>query len=933
MVTDRISALFQPAGKRFSILYGPGIEDTFLSGDLQELRLELALLAALKENGFNRVAFTAPHRPVFFLDDESRQLTFGDSIFDNNPDRRNFNSEMIFLNGGPLHNRLLIHPGTLSPTNGGMGDAHAIRLLDSLMQDANGVRTAVVFLQAESLIRYFQEGRTLAGILGEWTRLPRSNLNRCIFCFSADTYEELLSTGKNLPVPEIRTIINRNNRMLNESANLFRVGSPGKDEIQNLLELYEQQGFIQINPDDRPGLARWMSAEDCLLIGWAARLNSISYLDFKTARQQGWFSAVRNNDQTAEEQLIRLAGLKNVKERVAELAAWLQIERQRQGTSARAGDPPSLHMIFTGNPGTGKTTIARLFGEILHDLGYLKRGHLVEVTGRDLIAGHVGGTALKTHTVIDQALDGVLFIDEAYTLTESERGGFGQEALDALLTRMEDERGRLVVIAAGYSEKMENFRRLNPGLNRRFPVENILHFEDFSPEELWAILVNFLKSRSLVPDQTTRKALKEILTGLWKKRDRTFGNAGEMRNLAEAIDRRRALRLANLPEPDSNASPRQPVILEDIPEYYRRFLLPIQSQIEDVLEELNDLAGLEPVKDYLNNLVHRIHLDRLRKEHLPDFSPASPIRHLVFVGSPGTGKTTVARLVGKIYHSLGLLTGGQCVEVSRSDLVAGYVGQTAQKTMACVERAIDGVLFIDEAYSLNGQSGNDFGKEAIDTLVKAIEDYKDRLVVILAGYPDEINRLIRSNPGLKSRFATPLVFPDLSGEQMGQILEILAKKERFTLPEKIKGLAVDTLLSHRQASPASFGNARAVLDLFDQMKNNLARRVMKTIQLRNDATLENGVIVFEIEDVPDPLYLIELAPFSQKWKKASEHERPSGSIGNIFPEVTDGRSGAPEPAEEFPEDGDTIPGVPGGPGDPPASPDPERYQSPGSNTG
>jgi len=183
------------------------------------------------------------------------------------------------------------------------------------------------------------------------------------------------------------------------------------------------------------------------------------------------------------------------------------------------------------------------------------------------VAEYVGGTAIKTNHVIDQALDGVLFIDEAYTLTETDRGGFGQEAVDTLLTRMEDERGRLVVIVAGYPEKMEKFRHSNPGLPRRFPEENVINFPNYTPPELWKILSEMLLLRNIPITGAVEVCLLEVIQGLYNLRDENFGNAGEMRNLADALERKRASRIVH------NRLPIQsPLTSEDLPEKYQSYL-------------------------------------------------------------------------------------------------------------------------------------------------------------------------------------------------------------------------------------------------------------------------------------------------------------------------------------------------------------------------
>ena len=251
--------------------------------------------------------------------------------------------------------------------------------------------------------------------------------------------------------------------------------------------------------------------------------------------------------------------------------------------------------------------------------------------------------------------------------------------------------------------------------------------------------------------------------------------------------------------------------------------LPPPEDIKDLKAELESYIGLEEVKKEVSNLINMATVFQRRREHgLPvtDFS-----LHLVFTGNPGTGKTMVARLMARIYRSLGILSKGQLVEVDRSGLVAGYVGQTAIKTQQQIEKALGGVLFIDEAYALNGKGENDFGQEAIDTVLKAMEDHRDDLVVIVAGYDELMERFIRSNPGLESRFNRYLHFDDYSTDEMVGIFRLQCKKGSYTLAEGAEAEVRAFIDEANDSGGVTFGNARGVRNLFEQILTEQANRL------------------------------------------------------------------------------------------------------------
>ena len=245
--------------------------------------------------------------------------------------------------------------------------------------------------------------------------------------------------------------------------------------------------------------------------------------------------------------------------------------------------------------------------------------------------------------------------------------------------------------------------------------------------------------------------------------------------------------------------------------------------LAELMAELDGLIGLESVKDEVKSLVNLVKVRRLRVEA---GLPAAPVSmHMVFTGNPGTGKTTVARLLGELYAAIGALKTGQLIEVDRSGLVAGYVGQTAMKTAQVVESAVGGVLFIDEAYSLASGGENDFGREAIETLLKAMEDHRDELVVIVAGYDGPMERFISSNPGLESRFNKYIHFPDYTPEELHGIFLLQCKKHGYVLSPEADAALTAALTELYENRDENFGNGRTVRNLFEDAVSRQADRI------------------------------------------------------------------------------------------------------------
>ncbi|QKV96019.1 right-handed parallel beta-helix repeat-containing protein [Streptomyces sp. NA02950] len=519
-------------------------------------------------------------------------------------------------------------------------------------------------------------------------------------------------------------------------------------------------------------------------------------------------------------ELEALVGLGHVKHQVRTLVNLNQLAERRRRLGMPV-PPMSRHLVFAGPPGTGKTTVARLYGGILASLGVLRTGHLVEVARADLVAQVIGGTAIKTTEAFNSALGGVLFIDEAYTLTPEGASShdFGREAVDTLLKLMEDHRDDVVVVAAGYSQQMDSFLTANPGLASRFT--RTIEFDNYSVEELVTITQSMCAGHRYELGPMTAEALAlhfEQMT-----RDATFGNGRAARGVFEEMVDRQAIRLAAMTDPSEKDL--SLLLPQDVGEAESAALDGSQQDPdgqESPMARLEAMIGLSAVKREVTDLVNL--LANARQRAAAGLPTPKISNHLVFTGAPGTGKTTVARLYSELLHSLGVLPRAHLVEVARADLVGQYVGHTAQLTKEVFTSALGGVLFIDEAYTLTPEgSSNDFGREAVDTLLKLMEDHRDEVVVIVAGYTEEMERFLASNPGLSSRFSRYVHFEDYSTPELISIVERHAADMGYECaPETLAALR-----THVDAIPRdrSFGNARLARQLLEAMMTRQARRL------------------------------------------------------------------------------------------------------------
>ena len=543
-------------------------------------------------------------------------------------------------------------------------------------------------------------------------------------------------------------------------------------------------------------------------------------------------------------ELEGLTGLAKVKKEVNSLVKAIELKKKMKEKGIEIPDDKSTaHMLFMGHAGTGKTTVARLLGKIFKELEVLPRGHVVEVTRKDLVSEFVGKTAKLVGETVEKALGGVLFIDEAYSLCRGKDDSFGLEAVDTLVPLIENHKNDFVVILAGYTDDMNEFLKNNQGLDSRFSKK--IMFEDYSVDEMVTIFRNMAYGAKCVMEDGMDSYVKAALEERVRTSD-DFGNARGVRNFFEEVMANHKTRIAGLDDLDENDV--KTLRKEDIGEKLKELEHP--KTVDELLKELNSMVGLASVKNQINRFVASVKLNRLRMQQGGKAANIDDL-HMIFAGNPGTGKTTVARLLGQIMKGLGILPKGHCVECDRSKLVAGYVGQTAPKTAEVIESAIGGVLFIDEAYSLVSSSENDFGQEAITTLLKQLEDRRGEFMCIAAGYPNEMEAFLESNSGMRSRFTHIIDFEDYTTDELCEIFRkiVIGQELRMAdgVMEEVRVLIeqVKEEKTHGPGGGNTFGNGREARELFQRVKSNMDQRLAVAIE----QGLQSDIYTIQVEDV------------------------------------------------------------------------------------
>ena len=623
---------------------------------------------------------------------------------------------------------------------------------------------------------------------------------------------------------------------------IFRLPIPNSQELCDITrqELRTKYGISEFSPEAEHQMMRFFkyqikikdetfgnahlamkTAEDIFtsFISRGAQADKIEKDDIK-----GYVPEERTLDDILSD-LDNFIGMNEVKQAVREIAYSVQNSLQRAERGLGEQEKMSMHIVLTGNPGTGKTTIARKLGEILASIGYLDSGHVVEVDRSQMVSPYQGETPKVVNRLCDKAMGGILFVDEAYTLAPlsqaGERDNQGAQALETMMKRMEDDRGKFVVIAAGYRTEMDNLFRINPGMHSRFNY--FLNIEDYSPDELFSIMQVFAKGKKYIFSPEAEELAKKMISELHKQRDKDFANGRTMRSLFDQICKNQAKRLQNENISQMTNEQLMTIDVSDIP-----YEAPKEVDYTECLKKFDGMVGLESVKKEVSNLAAFLNLQIKRGE-----TNTFQGKHYVFTGNPGTGKTTVARIMVDVFKTLGVLTRGQLVEADRSKLVAGFAGQTAIKTNQLIDSAMGGVLFIDEAYTLKSSDNDSFGGEAIDTLLKRLEDDRGKFICIVAGYTDQMHDFIDSNPGLKSRFTQTIHFEDYTPDELTQIFVNLATAKNFTIDDETHDAIHREFEQLFLRRDKNFGNAREARRIFNEAVEKQSQRLVSLMNEPN----------------------------------------------------------------------------------------------------
>jgi len=501
------------------------------------------------------------------------------------------------------------------------------------------------------------------------------------------------------------------------------------------------------------------------------------------------------------------------------------------------------HYIFAGNPGTGKTTIGRLMGKFYHIMEVMGGDETMFADASELVGSHYGDSKDKVAKRIQDAIDRncILYIDEAYQIIDS---GYASETIGAMMTKMTENARDFKMIFGMYSNRVDEFLALNAGLARRVRV---VEFPDYTPEQMLEIFRRNVRSQGCAISDEALDRMRSIFMRMYDVRTESFGNAGEVKRMLTDMKRARLLRTEGM-NPDDPL--KYEYVTDDIP---AQALALVESLItprsfDDIMAELNEQIGLTDLKDIIMRKREDLLYARSVGERTDDIIPG----YYFFVGGPGTGKSTSARLFGECLHQLGIVRTNNFHSCTAKDLIGQYVGETDKKTYNLLKKSINGTLFIDEAYSLSyadDHSGNSFKKEALEQIIAFLDEAgnRKRCCIIFAGYLSDMQGLYKSNAGMRSRIEE-VHFRDYTAEETYDIFALFCGKNGYAAAPGVKERYVEGFAALKNLK--YFSNGRTARTIFERTASRMKRRVVRSgdvsEELRKTITTDDLLSVEEM---------------------------------------------------------------------------------------
>jgi len=816
--------------QRVLFLYGHTDDSFFVSGTMYN-SMEYMLECHLQKLGYDLVLFYNGVQQLYCYTQAMAEKR--DQLFREQREAENQRSQQVadelsaFL--GDEEAQPSAPAGEKAPLRLQIDDLQIATFADQVMRRQD-IRSAIVFSDGWDLLENTRPDalRTLSNRFRSWYHLSASNRNIAILCFGALTQVHLTESIRHAPSwGFLQDKIIRGNAFT-EAVKYISI--PREDELEGRLRL--ERAYRELTLDERDqvvaGAQRRLYSMGNMLKGLDDYLNTEEDAVGKLARSL-------EDDGEALDILKNTRGWEAVVDTVERIARTVEASEKPEKPTAKAGtilrmtegQPFSpagicLNIVLKGNPGTGKTTIAKLLGRIFRKLGLLPSGHVVETARDDLVGRYIGHTAANTRAKIEEAMGGILFVDEAYSLYRQSDGpgsrDFGVEAIDTLIEAMTRSVGSFAVVLAGYPEEMEHMLNANPGFRSRFG-QNIITIEDYQPDLLKKISMDYLASQYvktglsfdqelLQPGITGNRPLDVFFNGWFNARNRKhFGNARDCRNLVDVLTDRAVRRGAAT------------ITQEDFPPELRLFFKEADLDIGTVLASMDQIVGQAAVKEKLLSIVQRLRL-RNRQAAARPGKGAKTIApgHYLFCGNPGTGKSTIADKFAQVLGALRITGRFEPKRITGTMLYRAMQTQGVEGMRRMIEDARGGVLFIDEAHQLIGIP------TALQLLLDPMIELRNELCVILACYERDVDRLFEAEPGLPSRLNGIFHFDDYTVEELVSIFEKKVEAAGYTMAEGVRE-ATETWFAGRLMADAESHNGRYAEQLLTRIEERMAERL------------------------------------------------------------------------------------------------------------